>query len=40
MRIAYDDGEDWLVEILEQLREEQAAQAAFASESWVVRPVG
>ncbi len=32
MRIAHDDGEHWLVEQLEQQREGQSAQAAFALE--------
>ncbi len=32
MRIAFEDGEDWLVEMLEHERQETAAQAAFALE--------
>jgi len=30
MRLAYEDGEDWLVGVLEPAREQAAAQAAFA----------
>ena len=30
MRLAYEDGQDWLVETLEPKREETAAQAAYA----------
>ncbi len=32
MRIAHDDGETWLVEILKYERQELAARAAFACE--------
>ncbi len=40
MRIAFEDGEDWLVEILEDQRQETAARAAFASEISGLRPAG
>ncbi len=40
MRIAFEDGEDWLVEILEYQRQECAARAACASEDRGLRPVG
>ncbi len=39
-RIAFEDGEDWLVEILEDQRQECAARAAFASEIAGLRPAG
>ncbi len=39
MRIAFEDGEDWLVELLEDQRQETAARAAFASEIAELRPV-
>ncbi len=40
MRIAHEDGEDWLVEILEDQRQETAARAACASEDHAGWPVG
>ncbi len=40
MRIAFEDGEDWLVEILEYERQETAARAACASEIAGLRPAG
>ncbi len=40
MRIAFEDGEDWLVELLEDQRKETAARAAFASEIAGLRPAG
>jgi hypothetical protein len=40
MRIAYEDGEDWLVELLEEQRQETAARAACASEIAGLRPEG
>ena len=40
MRLAHEDGEDWLVEILEDQRQETAARAAFAGEIAGIRPVG
>ncbi len=40
MRIAFEDGEDWLVEILEDQRQETAARAAVASEIVGLRPAG
>ncbi len=40
MRIAFEDGEDWLVELLEYQRQETAARAAFASEISGLRPAG
>ncbi len=40
MRIAFEDGEDWLVEILEDQRQETAFRAAFASEIAGLRPAG
>lgn len=44
MRLAHEDGEDWLVEVLEYQRQEMAARAAFAlrdrhQERGGVRPV-
>ena len=38
MRRAHEDGEDWLVEILEDERQETAARAAFACEINGLRP--
>ena len=38
MRLAHEDGEDWLVEILEDQRQETAARAAFACEINGLRP--
>ncbi len=35
MRIAFEDGEDWLVELLEDQRQETAARAACASEAGI-----
>lgn len=32
MRIAFEDGQDWLIEVLEPHREQVAAQFAFALE--------
>ncbi len=40
MRLAHEDGEDWLTEILEYQRQECAARAACASEDRGLRPVG
>ncbi len=40
MRIAHEDGEDWLTEILEYQRQECAARAACASEDRGLRPAG
>lgn len=40
MRLAHEDGESWLVELLEYQRQEMAAQAAFAGEDVVLRSVG
>ena len=40
MRIAYEDREDWLVEILEYQRQEMAARAAFALQLDGIRPAG
>ncbi len=40
MRLAYEDGEDWLTEILEYQRQETAARAACASEDRGLRPIG
>ncbi|MDP9479419.1 MAG: hypothetical protein M3R38_27735 [Actinomycetota bacterium] len=40
MRIAHEDGEDWLTELLEYQRQETAARAAFASEIGGLRPAG
>ncbi len=38
MRLAFEDGEDWLVEILEYQRQETAARAACALEESDLRP--
>jgi len=38
MRLAHEDGEDWLVEILEHERQELAARAAFACEIAGLQP--
>ncbi len=40
MRLSFEDGEDWLTEILEYQRQECAARAACASEDRGLRPVG
>ena len=40
MRLAYEDGEDWLTEQLEYQRQEIAAHAVCASEDRGLRPVG
>ncbi len=40
MRLAFEDGEDWLTAILEYQRQETAARAAFASEISGLRPAG
>ncbi len=40
MRLSFEDGEDWLTEILEYQRQETAARAACASEDRGLRPVG
>ncbi len=40
VRLAHEDGEDWLVEILEHERQEIAARAAFACEIAGLRPAG
>ncbi|CAA9431680.1 MAG: hypothetical protein AVDCRST_MAG28-1498 [uncultured Rubrobacteraceae bacterium] len=34
MRLAYEDGADWLVEVLEYERESASAQLAFALEDY------
>ena len=34
MRVAHEDGETWLVELLERERESVAAQAAYALRDW------
>lgn len=38
MRIAHEDREDWLVEVLQYYRQEMAARAAFALEFTEIRP--
>ncbi len=40
MRLSFEDGEDWLTELLEYQRQECAARAACASEDRGLRPVG
>lgn len=40
MRFAYEDGEDWLTELLEYERQEPAARAAVACEIDAARPAG